>query len=355
MKRAKSLIVVAFAGILSGCNLVVMDPSGDIAIQQRDLIVYSTVLMLIVIIPVMLLTIFFAIKYRASNEDAAYEPDWDHSISLEIVIWTVPLAIIICLAGLTYVATHRLNPYDPIKRISADEPINEELEPMIVQVVALDWKWLFIYPEYGVASVNEAAAIVDRPIEFQITSTTVMNSFFIPAMAGQIYAMPAMETELNAVINEPGVYEGFSANYSGLGFTYMQFNFHGLAADEFDTWVQKVKDGGVELDRATMLKLNQPSIKHPITYYDSVDPELWDAIVNRCVDQNDLCNNDMMMVDALGGGGIDGLWNRQVFAGLCNAEDPEAILSFLRPQMSKQDNKAVVAAMTLMPPQTTPK
>lgn len=349
MKRA--LIASAFLStlLLSGCNLVVMNPSGDVAVQQANLIVYSTILMLIVIVPVIALTIFFAYRYRASNKDAAYDPDWHHSTTLEIIIWSVPLAIIICLAGLTYVATHRLDPYKPLARISEDQPLDETVEPMIIQVAAMDWKWLFIYPELGIASVNEVAAVVDRPVEFQLTSTTVMNSFYVPALAGQIYAMSGMQTELNAVINEPGVYKGFSANYSGEGFSQMRFKFHGLSEADFDAWVEKVRSDDKVLDTDTLEALNQKSISHPVTYYGSLDDTLWERIVNTCVNSEDLCRHDMMMVDALGGGGLEGLWNRDMFRGICSADDPGALMALIRPELriTKDD---LVTAMTLAAP-----
>ena len=208
----------------------------------------STGLMLIIIIPVMALTVFFAWQYRQSNLYAQYEPDWDHSTKLELVIWAAPLLIIICLGAMTWLGTHLLDPYRQIDRIAAERPIAEGTEPLKVDVVALDWKWLFFYPQYGIATVNELAAPVDRPIEFSITSSSVMNSFFIPALAGQIYAMPAMETKLHAVINKPGVFDGFSANYSGPGFSGMHFKFHGVDEANFEKWIAKAKDQGKTLD-----------------------------------------------------------------------------------------------------------
>lgn len=349
MKRAIFAALSASLLVLSGCDLVVMNPSGDVAVQQADLIIYSTVLMLIVILPVMALTVFFAYKFRASNKDAKYEPDWDHSTSLEIIIWSVPLAIIICLAGLTWVATHRLDPYKPLGRISADQPIDEAVEPMVIQVAAMDWKWLFIYPELNIATVNEVAAVVDRPIEFQLTSTTVMNSFYVPALAGMIYTMSGMQTELNAVINEPGVYKGFSANYSGEGFSQMRFKFHGMEQGDFDAWVEKVRGSAIELDGDTIATLNQPSIAHPVTYFRDVEGGLWDKVVNLCIDKDSLCLNDMMMVDALGGGGLEGLWNRELFRGICSADDPGALMALIRPELRIREDE-IITAMTLVPP-----
>ncbi|MEX0348960.1 MAG: ubiquinol oxidase subunit II [Paracoccaceae bacterium] len=351
MKRAVHIVALFSCIFLAGCDLVVLSPAGDVAQQQGELIIYATVLMLIVILPVMALTVFFAIKYRESNKNASYEPEWHHSFSLEIVIWSVPLAIIICLAGLTWVATHRLDPYKPLSRISEDQPIDPEVKPLIIQVASMDWKWLFIYPEQGIATVNEVAAIVDRPIEFQITSATVMNSFYIPALAGQIYSMAGMQTEMNAVINEPGVYDGFSANYSGAGFSQMRFKFHGLDQAGFDDWVAKVGASGQNLDTDTLERLNQPSIAHPVTYYGTVSDTAWDRLVNLCVDGDSLCRNDMMMVDALGGGGLEGLWNREMFRGICSAEDPGAFIAMLRPEMRLRAGE-IVTAMSLLPDAT---
>ncbi|PID61349.1 MAG: ubiquinol oxidase subunit II [Gammaproteobacteria bacterium] len=337
MKKQIGLLAVLAAGaVLSGCDLVVINPSGDIATQESQLIGYSTLLMLLVIVPVMLLTVFFAWHYRASNKKATYEPEWNHSISLEIVIWTLPLAIIITLAGLTWVATHRLNPYDPVTRIARDTPVPEGVEPLVVKVVAMDWKWLFIYPEEGVASINEMAAPVNRPIELQLTSTTVMNSFYIPALAGQIYAMPGMQTELNAVINEAGDYEGFSANYSGAGFSHMRFVFHGLDDAGFENWIDTVRQSKLELDRDTFVTLEQPSEKVPVTHYSNIDPELWDLAVNLCFEPSTLCHDDMMMVDALGGGGLEGLFMREQFADICTADDPVAFLSRIAEERKPQ-------------------
>ncbi|HEY9347403.1 MAG TPA: ubiquinol oxidase subunit II, partial [Inquilinus sp.] len=244
IKALGRLAALPLLVLLGGCNMVVMSPSGDIAVQQRDLIVISTILMLLIIVPVIALTLFFAWKYRQSNKDAAYDPDWHHSTQLEVVIWSAPLVIIIALGALTWISTHTLDPYRPLERIDAERTVAADVKPLTVEVVALDWKWLFLYPEQGIATVNELAAPVDVPIQFKITSATVMNSFFVPALAGQIYAMAGMETKLHAVINKPGEYEGFSANYSGAGFSGMRFTFHGLAAGDFDAWVQKLKAEG---------------------------------------------------------------------------------------------------------------
>ena len=174
------------AALLAGCDTVVLNPSGDVAAQQGWLVVQSTVLMLLIVVPVIALTLWFAWRYRQSNTEAPYTPDWDHSIQLELVIWAAPLVIIIALGALTWISTHTLDPYRSLRRIDAARPVRAGTQPLTVEVVALDWKWLFIYPEQGIAVVNELAAPVDVPIRFKITSSTVMNAFYVPALAGMI-------------------------------------------------------------------------------------------------------------------------------------------------------------------------
>lgn len=295
-KLIRGLIVAAAATLLSGCNMVLMSPSGDLAVQQRDLIIWSTVLMLLVIIPVIALTIFVAWRYRDSNDnESTYTPEWEHSTILELICWAIPLAIIVALGALVWVYSHKLDPFRPLERISATKPLAPNTQPLEVDVVSLDWKWLFIYPQQGIATVNEVAAPVDQPITFNITSTTMMNSFFIPALAGQIYSMAGMETQLHAVINKPGVYKGFSANYSGAGFTDMKFKFHGLSNDDFDKWVQKVKSSNQDLSLAAYNKLRQPSEDVPVQYYSSYMPNLFDKILNQCVQPGQMCMKDMVL------------------------------------------------------------
>ena len=303
------LLLIPAVALLSGCNWVLMNPSGDIALQQRNLILVSTGLMLLIIVPVIALTLLFAWRYRKANIEADYRPDWHHSTQLELVIWAAPLLIIIALGAITWISTHTLDPYRPIGRIDANRPVPEGVKPLVVEVVALDWKWLFIYPEQGIALVNELAAPLDRPIQFKITSSSVMNSFFIPALAGQIYAMPGMETKLHAVINKPGSFDGFSANYSGHGFSNMRFKFHGLAQPDFDKWVLTNKASGQQLTRADYLRLEKPSERNPVQRYASVDASLYRAILNRCVEANKMCMDDMMAIDAGGGMGKPGTFN----------------------------------------------
>jgi cytochrome o ubiquinol oxidase subunit 2 len=290
--------------------MVVMSPSGDIARQQADLIIVATVLMLLIIVPVLFLTLYFAWYYRHSNKKAKYDPEWHHSTGLEVVIWSAPLAIIIALGAITWISTHKLDPYRPLDRIDANRPVTPDIKPISVEVVALDWKWLFFYPEYGIATVNELAAPVDVPINFKLTGSSVMNAFYVPALAGMIYTMPGMQTKLHAVINEPGTYDGLSANYSGEGFTDMRFKFLGLAQDDFDQWVARVKQGGSALNRDTYLKLEKPSIKEPVRYYSSVQEGLYRAVLNMCALEGQMCMDEMMHIDKMGGAGVDSQENR---------------------------------------------
>lgn len=278
--RTRFLVLAPLLLPLAACRAVVLDPAGDVARQQRDLLVTSTALMLLVIVPVLAMIGVFAWKYRASSRTARYEPDWDHSTHLELAIWAAPLAIIICLGALTWAGTHLLDPYRSLDRVRPGVPVASGVAPLEVDVVALDWKWLFIYPQYGVAAVNELAAPVDRPIQFRITAATVMNSFYIPALSGQVYAMPGMATRLGGVINRRGDYRGFSANYSGAGFSDMRFIFRGLDAAGFDHWVATARQGQA-LDRVRYLALAQPSEKAPVMRFSRVDPGLWDAILGR--------------------------------------------------------------------------
>jgi len=329
IKNLRALALLPALSLLGGCNAVLMNPSGDVAVQQRDLIMVSTVLMLLIIVPVIVLTLVFAWRYRQSNTEAEYKPDWDHSTHLELVIWAAPLLIIIALGAITWISTHTLDPYRALSRIAPGKPVEAHVKPLVVEVVALDWKWLFIYPEQGIATVNELAAPVNRPIQFKITASTVMNSFFVPALAGQIYAMPGMETKLHAVINKPGEYEGFSANYSGAGFSGMHFKFHGLATDaDFERWVQSTKEGGGELTREAYLQLEKPSEREPVRRYAVAAPDLYNAILNRCVESNRMCMNDMMAIDAQGGQGKPGAFNvvtqpaKSYVGRLCTASDP---------------------------------
>jgi len=302
VRLARIAAVAPLVALLSGCNVVLLHPSGDVAVQQRDLLLASTFLMLLIIIPVMAMTALFAWRYRQSNKDAPYEPEWHHSTGLEVAIWSAPLAIIVALGALTWISTHVLDPYRPIARIGPQQAVPADAKTLEVDVVALDWKWLFIYPSLGIATVNELAAPVNTPIAFKITSSTMMNAFFIPAVAGQIYAMPGMQTQLHAVINRPGQFTGFSSNYSGQGFSDMSFKVYGMTQTDFAHWVQSIKAGGGTLTRPTYAVLAEPSDAEPVRRYAAVDPTLFGAIVNQCVQPGQLCVSQMMRMDAKDGG-----------------------------------------------------
>ena len=287
---------------LGACQRAVLNPAGDIALQERNLIYAATGLMLLIIVPVMLLIMLFAWRYRAGNRDATYDPSFSHSASLELVIWSVPLLIIIALGALTWSSTHLLDPFRPIDRV-AGRAVDSKAQPLRIQVVALDWKWLFIYPEQGIATVNELALPVNRPVRFDITSTNMMNSFYAPTLAGMIYAMPGMQSSMNAVLNRAGDSEGFSANYSGAGFSDMRFKLRGLDQPGFDRWVSDAKASGHALAIADYLALERPSEKVAAMRFAKVQPGLFDRIVNRCARPGTPCMRDVMSHDQRANGG----------------------------------------------------
>ena len=312
MRLVRFLVLLPLFAILGGCDFVILHPSGDVAVQERNLILASTGLMLLIILPVIVATALFAWRYRASNTTAAYAPDWNHSTQLEVLIWTAPLLIIIALGALTWISTHTLDPFRPVNRIDAKRALPMGTKPLEIDAVSLDWKWLFIYPEQGIATVNALAAPVDQPIEFHITSGTVMNTLFIPAMAGQIYAMAGMETKLAAVMNKTGTFDGFSGMYSGAGFSDMRFKFESLQPQAFDAWVEDAKHADMTLDAARFQELSKPSEKVRPQFYGTVQPGLFDKILNMCTDPAKMCEDQMMAIDATGGvPGEKGAENRE--------------------------------------------
>jgi cytochrome o ubiquinol oxidase subunit 2 len=307
--RLRLLAVLPLLAALSACDMVVLNPGGDVAAQQRDLLVSSTWLMLIIIIPVMALTVIFAWRYRHNNREARYEPDWHHSMRLELVIWSLPLLIIICLGALTWLGSHLLDPYRPLDRLAPGKEIPEDTRVLQVEVVALDWKWLFIYPQYGVATVNELAVPVNQPLSLRITASSVMNAFYVPHLAGMIYAMPGMETRLHGVLNAPGESEGFSTNYSGAGFSGMKFKVRSVDDAEFQRWVSMARASQQSLTRDAYLQLAKPSEREPVRYFAAVDQQLYDSIVGMCVEPGKMCSHDMMAIDQRGGLGMAGIYN----------------------------------------------
>lgn len=291
-KRLRSLLLLPLL-LLGGCSLVLLDPSGDVARQQSDIMIVTTVITWLIIVPVMVAIGIVAWRYRASNRKAKYDPDWDHSPQLELVVWAVPLLIIISVGAVSWIGTHQTDPYRPLDRIAAGTPVPADARPLEVDVISLRWKWLFLYPQYGVASVNELAAPVDRPIRFKLTGDTMMDSFFVPALAGQVYTMPGMQTILHGVINKPGEYKGFSANFSGSGFTDMRFKFLGLDTQDFDAWVARARAGGGDLDLAAYRKLREPSRAAPVHYYAKFDASLYDRVLDLCVQSGGVCQKQM--------------------------------------------------------------
>ena len=284
--------------------MVVMNPTGDIALQQRDLILFSTGVMLLVVVPVMALTVLFAWRYRRGNARKTYDPSFDHSTTLELAIWSIPLLIIIALSAVTWTSTHLLDPFRPLERLSKGRPIPAGTKPLQVQVVALDWKWLFIYPELNIATVNELALPVDVPVRFSITSTSQFNTFYAPTLAGMIYAMPGMQSQLHAVLNKPGESWGYSGNYTGRGYSDMRFKLRGLSPADFQTWVARVKAGGKgALVPTSYVALEKPSEKVPVMYFASVAPKLFDRALNGCVAPGKPCMVDVMRHDMMRDGG----------------------------------------------------
>lgn len=260
--------------LLSGCDMALMNPKGQIGLEQRSLILTALGLMLIVVIPVIIMAIVFARKYRASNDQAKYTPNWSHSNKVEAVVWTVPIIIIVILAAITWKTTHELDPY---------KPLDSDVKPINVEVVSLDWKWLFIYPDLGIASVNELAFPANVPVSFKITSNSVMNSLFIPRLGGQIYAMAGMQTKLHLIANEPGKYDGISGAYSGKGFSGMKFTAIATPNRQaFDQWVNTVRQSSHTLSNmGEFEKLALPSEYHPVEYFSQVQPDLFRQVITK--------------------------------------------------------------------------
>lgn len=261
--------------VLQGCALSdapVLFPKGPIALAERDLLFAAFGIMMIVAIPAILLTLAFVWRYRKGNDKAEYAPDWDGSWAVEAVVWAVPAAIVFAIGTLVWDSSHRLDPY---RAIASDKPAFK------VQAVALDWKWLFLYPEHGTASVNELAFPADRPLTIEITSDTVMNSLMIPALGGQIYAMAGMRSELNLIADEPGTFMGRNTMYSGDGFADQHFKAHAMSEAEFDAWKQKVAGAAEVLDAAAYAELHKQSVADPVRYFTSYEPELFRTIMKK--------------------------------------------------------------------------
>jgi cytochrome o ubiquinol oxidase subunit 2 len=268
--------VVAFvATLLASCQRAgILDPQGPIASAERLLLINSTAIMLVVVVPVIVATLAFAWWYRSSNTRAGRGTDESYEERIEFVVWSIPALTVILLGGVIWIGSHQLDPRAPIPGKS---------DPLRVDVVALDWKWLFIYPDQGVAAVNQLVIPAGTPIAFRLTSATVMNSFFVPQLGSQIYTMGGMTTHLNLLADNPGEFPGISANYSGDGFSWMQFVVKSVPAGDFKTWLDQVRGTGSALDDAAYAALAKPSQDVPPTTYRSVDPKMFERIIDQTV------------------------------------------------------------------------
>jgi cytochrome o ubiquinol oxidase subunit 2 len=266
-----SIAVPILALPLAGCGGV-LDPRGPVGASARLILIDSVAIMLVIVIPVIIATIAFAWWFRASNSRATYRPDWAFSGQLELIVWAIPALVITFLGGIAWFGSHALDPFRPLEAKTA---------PIEIQVISLDWKWLFIYPNEGVASVNQFVIPVDTPVHFRLTSSGVMNSFFVPQLGSQIYTMAGMTSQLHLQADEAGDYRGLSAQFSGDGFSDMNFTTRALPADGYAKWLADTKASGPALDMAAYVALAKPSIAvEPLTFRD-VDPKLFDAVVNQ--------------------------------------------------------------------------
>lgn len=262
-----------------------MEPAGAIASSQREHLINVTLLTMIAVLPVLVLTPFILFRYRYKRSKSTYRPDWEHSNTLEALLWGIPVLIVVALSALLWENTMKLDPYKPI---ASDKPATH------IQVIGLDWKWVFIYPEQNIASIGEMPFPVDRPITFDLTTDTVMQSFMISALGGQIYAMPGMMTKLNLVADQTGIFEGENTQYNGAGFHQQNFKAEAMTPEKFNGWVETVRKNGIALDESTYSKLAARSTKEEIykefgtqdmpqdtLYFKSVTPNLFGKVLMR--------------------------------------------------------------------------
>lgn len=270
------LLLLAFVSVavayLSRQNIFVLNPAGPIAEKERNLMYFALLLSIIVVVPVFIMGIVFAWNYRETNTTTSYRPEWDHNRVYETIWWGIPTILILILSVVAWNSSHTLDPFRPIA--SNQKAIN-------IQVVAMDWKWLFIYPEQHIATVNYVQFPVSVPVDFTITSDAPMNSLWIPQLGGQIYAMPGMSTELNLMANKTGDYYGSSANISGAGFAGMHFIAQASPQAQFNQWIQSVGQSPKTLAASSYAKLAQPSQNNPVTYYALGDENLYNSIVQK--------------------------------------------------------------------------
>ena len=265
-------VLLIGASTLGGCSGGVLDPQGPIAAAQRLILLNSTGIMLAIVIPTILATLGTAFWFRASNTRARYLPDFGYSGRLELLVWSIPIMTVILVGGVTWISSYDLDPPKPIA--STEKPVR-------VQVVALDWKWLFIYPDHGIAAVNQLTIPAGTPIRFELTSSGVMNSFFVPQLGGQIYTMAGMVTRLYLKADQPGTFRGMSSNYSGAGFSDMVFNVNAVPSDKFAQWVAATRTTGPTLDAQSYAELAKPSQAVTPFTYRAVAPDLFNGILSN--------------------------------------------------------------------------
>ena len=266
--------LVSLAAVVVGsCQPAgVIDPKGPIAAAEWLLTINATEIMLVVVVPVILATLGIAWWYRSSNRRASRDPHFAYEGGIEFVTWSIPALIVILLGGVSWISAHQLDPRAPLA---------SNATPLRIDVVSLDWKWLFIYPDQRIAAVNELVIPADTPVSFHLTSATVMNAFFVPQLGSQIYTMAGMETHLNLLADKPGQYQGLSTNFSGDGFSEMRFTATAVPAGDFAGWVAKVQGQGSALDDPGYAQMTKPSTAVPPTTYRSVDPNLFERIVEQ--------------------------------------------------------------------------
>jgi len=278
VKRKSFLVSIGLsslgaAGFLGGCSqMLLLDPKGPIGEAERFVIIAAFGLMLIVVIPVFVMVFWFARRYRASNREATYRPNWSYSTKIDLAMWLVPLAIVTALGILSWSATYRLDPY---------KPIESGVKPLRIEVVSLDWKWLFIYPDYDIAVVNQLVFPVRVPLSFRLTSATVLTSFFIPQLGSQIYALAGRQSRLHLMADEPGTYAGHNQQFSGRGYADMHFKAIAVSREQFDAWVQNTRQSPAKLDPARYQKLEKPGVGSPVMQFSVVQPGLFDKIVSK--------------------------------------------------------------------------
>jgi cytochrome o ubiquinol oxidase subunit 2 len=263
-------VTVIGATLLGGCSGGVLDPKGPVASAERLIMLNSTGIMLAIVIPTILATLGVAFWFRASNARARYMPDFVYSGRVEMLVWSIPVMTVLLVGGVTWLSSYDLDP---------PKPIASAVKPVRVQVVALDWKWLFIYPDEGIAAVNQLTVPVGTPISFELTSSGVMNSFFVPQLGGQIYTMAGMVTRLHLQADHVGTYRGMSSNYSGAGFSDMVFKVEAVAAETFPQWVTATRSGGPTLDAQGYADLAKPSKAVAPFTYSAVAPGLFNNIL----------------------------------------------------------------------------